>query len=65
MKSRIIEVAKVIAERDGYELSEAIDLVSEARDDVLALIEDGRGFEGEDVWMDLTGLELDYLMDVL
>jgi hypothetical protein len=50
-------------QRDGFSRQEAKDMLIEARKECLAAIDNGD--DPEDVFMDLVGLEPDYLLDVI
>lgn len=59
------EIVKILMRRDGLSKSEAKNFL----DDVMKEIEDAIAYgdweDAEDIWMGETGLEVDYLMEVL
>lgn len=59
----VMQVAVVIAERDGIPLSEAVEVVEEAVEAAMTSI--NRGADPEEEWMQITGLEPDYLMEAV
>jgi len=59
------DVVKSISERDGISIQDAQDIVDEVMEEVQDCIDEG-DFEGaEDAWQYGTGLEPDYLMEML
>ena len=56
-------VARLIAERDNLDLADAEALVEEAIEMCEAAIHAGE--DPEDIWMEETGLEPDYMLEVL
>lgn len=56
------KVVKILMERDGMSKDEAIELVEETRDEILAC---GGGDEAWDIIEDNLGLEPDYIFDIL
>jgi len=60
------EVAQIIAKRDNITFESAVTTLEEIREIIMAMIEDGFTIdEIEDVWLNATGLELDYMMQVI
>jgi hypothetical protein len=59
------EVVKVFMERDGMSELEAQGLFNEIMDDVQSMMDEWDFIGAEEVFMSETGLELDYLLNVL
>lgn len=59
------QVARILANRDGLSPEDAADVVKEALAMVNSCITSGDFMEAEDIWLDYTGLEPDYLMMIL
>lgn len=53
---------KAIMNRDGISEDEARQIVNDARDEMLNLIELGCFEDAEYVWQEATGLEMDYFI---
>jgi len=58
-------VTNILMKRDNISFSEAKTLVEEALEAVLEKINDGDLFCAEDAWTEATGLESDYLLDLI
>lgn len=54
------KVVQILMERDGLTINEAKNLVDEARGEILFYPD-----EAEEIMMDMLGLEMDYIDDVL
>ena len=63
-KKAIAIVGAVIARRDEVAIQEGIDIVVSALDEMQEYIDVNDIFAAEDIWMNETGLEIDYWMDV-
>lgn len=59
------EVVKVFMERDGMSELEAQGLFNEIMEDVQNMFDEGDFIGAEEVFMNDTGLEPDYLLNVL
>jgi hypothetical protein len=59
------EVVKVFMERDGMSELEAQGLFNEIMEDVQGMLDEGDFIGAEEVFMNDTGLEPDYLLNVL
>ncbi|MDE7064114.1 MAG: hypothetical protein K2O70_01410 [Desulfovibrionaceae bacterium] len=57
------ELLTILMHRDGLTREEALETVRDARAAVLEAIENGD--DPEDAFMDITGLEPDYIMDII
>ena len=58
------KVAKIIADRDGEDLEDVKDTLRETLDEVADALANG-GADPEDVWTMGTGLEPDYLIEII
>lgn len=59
-------IAEIIAERDEIDFDEALRVVDDAISICRNLLITGESpSDIEDVWMEETGLEIDYMMDVI
>lgn len=54
------EVVQILMKRDGLTINEAKNLVDEAREEILFYHD-----EAEDIMMDMLGLEMDYIWEVI
>lgn len=54
-------VARIIAERDGIDFNEALELVEETVEEIADVLDEGYFTDVEDILADNLGLELDYL----
>lgn len=59
------EVIQIFMRRDGMSRDEAVARYNEILDEMRNLIDDGDYEDVEDYWTQETGLEPDYLIDVL
>lgn len=59
------EVIQIFMRRDGMSREEAVARYNEILDEIRNLIDDGDYEDVEDYWTQETGLEPDYLIDVL
>lgn len=59
------EVIKILIWRDGLSKTEAMSLIQETRRACEAAVAEGRTEEVEDIFMEMLGLEPDYIPDVL
>lgn len=59
------EVIQIFVRRDGMSREEAVARYNEILDELRNLIDDGDYEDVEDYWTQETGLEPDYLIDVL
>lgn len=59
------EVIQIFMRRDGMSREEAVARYNEILDKIRNLIDDGDYEDVEDYWTQETGLEPDYLFDVL
>ena len=57
------EIMQVLMRRDGLSQQEATEQITEAREAVMDAFESGE--DVEEVFMDLFGLEPDYLIDII
>ncbi len=57
------ELLTILMRRDGLTREEAIEILREAHEAVLEAIDNGE--DPEEVFMDITGLEPDYIMDII
>ena len=55
------KVVKILMERDGMTKNEAEELIDKTREEILA----ADPFEAEDIIIDMLGLEMDYIFDIL
>lgn len=55
------KVVEILIKRDGMTKTEAEELVSEVREELLA----SDPIEADDIMLDMLGLEPDYIMDIL
>lgn len=62
MKEKIIAI---FMKRDGLSKSEAKSFLDDVLESVEDAIASGDWEDAEDIWMGETGLEIDYLMEVL
>jgi len=60
-RNAIVRVAKILAHRDNVDLHDAIDLI----DETLQEMADFGYTDAEEIWESNTGLEPDYLLDIL
>lgn len=58
-------VAKILMKRDGFSYEEAIEICSEAKEEMMIALENGDYSEAEDVFYDMIGLELDYIVEFI
>jgi len=56
-------VISILMQRDGLTHEDARDLVREARAAILEASHEGG--DPEEVWTDMTGLEPDYILDII
>ena len=59
------EVIQIFMRRDGMSREEAVARYNEILDEIRNLVDDGDYEDVEDYWTQETGLEPDYLIDVL
>lgn len=57
------ELLTILMRRDGLTREEALETLRDAREAVLEAIQNGD--DPEDVFMDITGLEPDYIMNII
>ena len=57
------EAVKVLMQRDGLPLDEAIEQVCEAFEECMSALESGE--DPEEIWMENLGLEPDYMFELL
>jgi len=55
------DAVAVLMKRDGMTREEAQELVDETMEEIMQAFEDDF-FDPEEIWMDNTGLELDYML---
>lgn len=55
-------IIKVLMDRDGMTHDEAVNKFGEVMDEVRSLVAVGKFDEAEDRFLDMLGLELDYMM---
>lgn len=55
------KVIRILMERDDLTREEAIALIDETREEMLA----GDPWEAEEIMMDMLGLEADYILDLI
>ena len=55
------KVVKILMERDGMTKSDAEELINETIEEILT----GDPFEAEDIMLNMLGLEMDYIFDIL
>ena len=66
MTSESLKVARIIAERDGSDVGEALKLVNDTMGEIMGMIEEtGDTCEAYQIWQDNTGLEPDYFINIL
>lgn len=56
---------RILMKRDGLTLEEAKAQVDEAREDLLARLEQGEGVDDADFMSEWFGLEPDYIMELI
>lgn len=59
----IKRIANIISSRDELSLSEAEEFIEDTFQDCVDAFERSEDWEG--LWMDETGLEIDYLIDII
>lgn len=59
------ETAHIIAKRDSANLADTSAELASILEDIEDMLADGQVFEVDDYWMDHTGLEPDYLINIL
>ena len=58
-------VVKILVKRDHITEEEAIQTVNDCLDEIHNSLDQGAWWDAEEIFADYTGLEPDYLMDVL
>lgn len=58
-------IVEILKRRDEMTFEEASSFIDEVLDEVMMAVENGSFQEAEDVFTSMTGLESDYLMDLL
>ena len=60
-----MSVVKIFMERDGMTKKEAVAYCREIRNEIIAILEDGGGYEEVEDLMLSEGLEMDYIMEFI
>ena len=61
----MFKIIAILMKRDGLSKKEATQFLDDVLKDVEDAIANGDWEDAEDIWMGDTGLEVDYLMEVL